>query len=49
MSTDGTSLTTASKDSRYEGRGDVASVYGVERERAGLELKNKAVLQSRKE
>lgn len=35
-------LITARNDSRFEGRADVSSVYGVERERAGLPLKNAA-------
>lgn len=35
-------LESARKDDRFEGRGDVSSIYGVERERAGLTLKNDA-------
>jgi 3-hydroxyisobutyrate dehydrogenase-like beta-hydroxyacid dehydrogenase len=38
-----TSLASVSKDERYGGRGDVSSVYGVERERAGLQLENEQV------
>ena len=35
-------LDLARKDDRFAGRGDVSSVYGVERERAGLPLMNDA-------
>lgn len=38
-------LEIARKDDRYQGRGDVSSVYGVERERAGLELMNSSAKQ----